>query len=237
MDEAPPAYEDIAGSTPGPALPPHPDLSSISLDGTLIYPTLPPATCLYELTHELDSGYSVVGILRLVPSCQQRKDGAPVNPRDKLIYEFQQPPMSPGTVEIVGKRRSTLPGRVFLRAKSGIKGRGWEVEHSHSGQKALLYRTRPSWKPERRGRLEWEDRGGDLIAEETLSQEGDESFRPVLKTLKTLDEKMMDILVTSWCVRLWLCNQKALADGRESEFGACMFSLPALSYLLTLFSL
>lgn len=222
--EAPPAYENIAGQNANADLPPEPDLSSISLDGTLIYPTVPPATSLYELTHEVDSGYSVIGILRLVPSRHQRENGIPVNPRDKPIYDFKQPPMTPGTVEIVGKRRSTLSGTVFLRVKNGIKGRGWEVEHSYSGQKAILYRTKPSWKPEKRERLDWQDAEGNLVAEEILSQ--DKESRPIMKILKTLDEKMMDILVTAWCARLWLCNQKAIAGGNETELQACAFLQP-----------
>lgn len=220
-NEAPPAYQDIEKQSGSTDLPPEPDLSSISLDGTLIYPTTPPATSLYELTHEVNSGYSVVGILRLVPSRQPREDGIPVNPRDKLIYEFRQPPMTPDTVEIVGKRRSTLPGTVFLRLKNRVTGRGWEVEHSYGGRKILLYRTKPSWRLEKRERLDWQDAGGNLVAEETWS--GDEGARPIMKILKELDEKMMDILVTSWCARLWLGNQKANAQGKESELDAGAF--------------
>lgn len=221
--EAPPAYEDIRRQNGSADVPPQPGLSNISLDGTLIYPTIPPATSLYELTHQVDSGYSVVGILRLVPSRQQRENGTPVNPQDKHIYDFQQPPMTPGTVEIVGKRRSTLPGTLFLRVKNGIKGRCWELEHVHSGQKVLLYRTKPSWKLEKRERLDWQDAEGELVAEETLSSQRGGS-RPIMKILKTLDEKMTDILVTAWCARLWLCNQKAIAYRTEAELQACVFS-------------
>ncbi|KAK2763695.1 hypothetical protein FQN54_009311 [Arachnomyces sp. PD_36] len=210
--EAPPAYEDVAPNA-STQLPPEPDLSSISLDGTLIYPTVPPATSLYELTHDITAGYSVVGIIRLVPTRQQRENGIPANPRDKPLYDFQQPPLTTDVVEMVGKRRSTLPGTVFLSTKNGIMGYGWEVEHSHGGQKVLLYRTKPSWKYEKKGRLEWQDADGEPVAEETL---GGESSLPALKIYKSLDEKMMDILVTSWCARLWLCSQNDLAKGRAS---------------------
>ncbi|PGH13465.1 hypothetical protein AJ80_06334 [Polytolypa hystricis UAMH7299] len=232
-DPPPPSYEETIGIVPPTAAAPAaatraqpaPDLSSITIDGTLIYPTLPPATALYELSHDLDAGFNKVDISRLVPRTTDVTTTS-MNPRDKLIYEFKQVIFST-TVEITGRRRSAVSGTLYLKPRIGLLKQGWEVWHtpasSTSSQRvgggghpdALLFRLKGSWNARRPEPLRWEDASGSLVALETVWQRGEDNSRPRLQILSPLPDGMMDILVTAWCARIWIGQQLRLAEERE----------------------
>ncbi|EEQ85771.1 uncharacterized protein BDCG_09040 [Blastomyces dermatitidis ER-3] len=194
------------------AQPPLPDLSDITLDGTLIYPTTPPATSLYAVSQHLDLGHSTIDVSRLVP--RRTSSGAlsaNPNPRDKVIYKFNRPVIN-GPVEIAGQRRSTLPGIVLLKSTRQLLKTGWVLWHVYRNKESMVFRVKPTRNPERQEVLEWQDGCGATVAIETLATDPDDPQvddrgvrRPRLQIVSaTLDDMMMDVLVTAWCARIWI---------------------------------
>ncbi|KAK2808987.1 hypothetical protein FQN50_004261 [Emmonsiellopsis sp. PD_5] len=233
----PPAYEsidqqqqqqpDTKHSLPPPSSTPNttPDLSDITLDTTLIYPTTPPATALYDLSHELDAGWGTIDISRLVPrtTSSSHQNPTPINPRDKSIYTFTQLPFST-TVEITGKRRSTLPGTLHLKStRHHLVKTGWELWQTHREEKSLLLRVKPTRSPEKQEVLSWEDGKGKQVAVETVGRGGGGGVRrarlQVVDGGLVGDDEMMDVLVTAWCARVWISSQLGRDEEWERERG------------------
>ncbi|OJD26119.1 hypothetical protein ACJ73_02506 [Blastomyces percursus] len=195
------------------AQPPLPDLSDITLDGTLIYPTTPPATSLYVVSQHLDLGHSTIDVSRLVP--RRTSSGAlsaNPNPRDKIIYKFNRPVLN-GPVEIAGQRRSTLPGIVLLKSTRQLLKTGWVLWHVYRNTESMVFRVKPTRNPERQEVLEWQDGCGATVAIESLATDPDDpqvdrrgARRPRLQIVSAtpLDDMMMDVLVTAWCARIWI---------------------------------
>ncbi|KAK2793968.1 hypothetical protein FQN52_000300 [Onygenales sp. PD_12] len=198
-----------------------PDLSDITLDTTLIYPTTPPATALYELSHELDAGWSTIDISRLVPRTSSHQETTPINPRDKNIYTFTQLPFST-TVEITGKRRSTLPGTLHLKStRHHLVKTGWELWQTHRDEKSLLLKVKPTRSPEKQEVLSWEDGKGAQVAVETVGRGGERRARlqVVDRRLVVGDDSMMDVLITAWCARIWISCQLFRDEEWQREKG------------------
>ncbi|KAG5297302.1 Alba superfamily domain-containing protein [Histoplasma ohiense] len=235
--DRPPAYEDIEShhyerSTPEPLphahprlqsqsspylhltaqLPP-PVLSDITLDGTLIYPTTPPATALYAISNNLNLDYSTISVSRLEPRRSSTGGLSPnLNLRDKIIYKFTRPVMSE-TVEIIGQRRSTLPGILLLKSTRQLLKTGWALWHVYKNTESMVFRVKPKRNPEKHEVLEWQDGCGTTVAIETLATDLDDvqcdrsrARRPRLQIVSStpLDDIMTDVLVTAWCARIWI---------------------------------
>ncbi|PGH09885.1 hypothetical protein AJ79_05612 [Helicocarpus griseus UAMH5409] len=199
-----------------------PDLSDITLDGSLIYPTQPPATALYELSHALDLGHSRIEISRLVARRSKAPQNAtPVNPRDKLMYSFTQPPMTYDCVEITGQRRSTISGTLYLKQSRHLFRSGWTLIRSHRGEEEVVFRIKPM---RRGGTTEWVDGKGGRVAVEVGSSGslggdsgGSEVIRPRLQIVAAaaMEDLMMDALVTAWCARIWIGWQSKTEEERR----------------------
>ncbi|PGH29142.1 hypothetical protein GX50_08103 [[Emmonsia] crescens] len=210
--EPPPQFQSTTSINLMPQ-PPPPDLSDITLDGTLIYPTIPPATSLYAVSHDLDLGHSEIEVSRLVP--RRTSTGAlrpNANPRDKVIYKFKRPVVY-DPVEIIGQRRSTLPGLLRLKPTRQLLKTGWVLWHVYRNTESMVFRVKPTRNPERQEVLEWQDGCGAPVAIETLAADPDDdqfdrsrSRRPRLQVVSAtpLDDMMMDVLVTAWCARIWI---------------------------------
>ncbi|OAX80473.1 hypothetical protein ACJ72_05193 [Emergomyces africanus] len=192
---------------------PLPNLSDITLDGTLIYPTTPPATSLYAVSHGLNLGHCLsIEVSRLVPRRTRTGALSPnANPRDKVIYKCNRS-LFCDLVEIVGQRRSTLAGMLHLKPTRQLLKTGWVLWHVYGNTESMVFRVKPTRNPERREVLEWQDGCGATVAIETLAAyPGDDRLghsrarRPRLQVVSAtpLDDMMMDVLVTAWCARIW----------------------------------
>ncbi|OJD15009.1 hypothetical protein AJ78_04694 [Emergomyces pasteurianus Ep9510] len=209
------------------AQPPLPDLSDITLDGTLIYPTTPPATSLYAVSHDLDLGHRAIEVSRLVPRRTSSGALSPnANPRDKIIYKFSRPVVY-DPVEIVGQRRSTLPGILQLKSTRQLLKTGWVLWHVYRNTESMIFRVKPTRNPERQEVLEWQDGCGAIIAIETLATyppDDDQlgrsrARRPRLQVVSAtpLDDMMMDVLVTAWCARIWITFKIKQEEEKEKN--------------------
>lgn len=231
LELPPPSYEESAPipeyePCPVPSRPVPSQLSKLTIDKTsinLIFsssPTSGSTDTAYELSHELDAGHSTISISRLLPF-SDTVPGLTTSRRPKQIYSFTQAILST-TVEIVGKRRKTLPGTVNLRINHSFLKHSWELWHQtqHNGEGTLLFRTRPTRHPEKADTLQWEDAERNLVAVETLWRAG---TRPGLHVVKELGDHMADVLVTGWCARIWAGWQTTIAEARGRELdSSCM---------------
>ncbi|KLJ11480.1 hypothetical protein EMPG_13339 [Blastomyces silverae] len=202
------------------AQPPPPDLSDITLDGTLIYPTTPPATSLYAVSQHLDLGHSTIDVSRLI------------------IYKFNRPVLH-GPVEIVGQRRSTLPGTLLLKPTRQLLKTGWVLWHVYRNTESMVFRVKPTRNPERQEVLEWQDGCGATVAIETLATDPDDpqvdryrARRPRLRVVSAtpLDDMMMDVLVTAWCARIWITFKLRQQEERDKSIPSIEFVKQRLSY-------
>lgn len=235
----PPSYEESApipeyqAPWSPPLRPVTSHISNFTIDKTFINPiSSSSAPCLntdaaYELSNELDAGHSTISISRLLPF-SDAVPGLVTSRRPKHIYSFTQPIFST-TVEIVGKRRNTLPGTVTLRTAHSFLKLSWEIWHQtpHNGEGVLLFRTRPTRNLQKADNLQWEDAGKDLVAVETLWKA---ETRPGLHVVKELGDHMADVLVTGWCARIWIGCQTGIAEARKKEldYSCLCHSLPIL---------
>ncbi|EEH37024.2 hypothetical protein PAAG_07442 [Paracoccidioides lutzii Pb01] len=194
--------------------PPPPNIHDITLDGTLIYPTTPPATALYATSFHLDLGHHEITISRLVPRrSRQNANIWPVQPREKDIYSFRRLPML-NTVEITGRSRSTIPGVLLLKPTQKLLKSGWVLWHVRRNTETMLFRVKPTRSSQRREMLRWQDGGGGTVAVETVARgSGDDVSghmrqpRLQIDADAPLDEMLMDALVTAWCARIWIGSQ------------------------------
>ncbi|WEW60529.1 hypothetical protein PRK78_006016 [Emydomyces testavorans] len=210
----PPSYEESASS------PASHSVSSQALNLTINKTFISPVTFssspetshpAYELSHELDAGHSTISISRLRPSTKTAPETG--SRREKHIYSFAQSLFS-NTVEIIGKRRSSLPGILCLRANHSFLKHSWEIWHraTSSDNSTLLFRTRPMRNPQKADRLQWEDPGRELVAVETVWKPG--STQPGLHVVKDVGEQIVDVLVTGWCAKIWIGWQMWIAENR-----------------------
>ncbi|KAI1966571.1 hypothetical protein LOZ58_000059 [Ophidiomyces ophidiicola] len=196
-------------------------ISHLEINKTFINPKSPTSasSCgiapVYELSHELDAGHSVISLSRHLPY-----QGPALETRSKRVYYFSQLPLS-DAVEIVGMRRSSLPGTLYLQLNRTLFRQMWELWHrpSSSEKSKLLFRTRPTKKVQKADKLQWENGDRELVAVETLSTN---ESAPDLHVVKDLETRMMDLLVTAWCAHIWIQRQVRIAEVRERELSSGM---------------
>ncbi|EFW16637.1 hypothetical protein D8B26_001372 [Coccidioides posadasii str. Silveira] len=230
----PPSYEESASGAAS-RVASGPKTFNLKIDRTAIntvgYSSANETSLTYRLSHELDTGHSTIAISRFAPFTNSPEF---TGRRDKHIYSFTQSLFST-TVEIIGKRRSTLPGTLYLRLNHSFLKQSWEVCHRPptSDRSTLLFRTRPTRNPHKVDKLQWEDAERQLVAVETQWC-ANEGSKPGLHVVKNLGDKLVDVLVTGWCAKIWNGWQMSIAEAREKEldsfrrkmaYGGQMFSI------------
>ncbi|EEP81943.1 predicted protein [Uncinocarpus reesii 1704] len=216
---APPSYSNL---TPSAALhePAHSissQISNLTIDRTFINPVTGSSPSevypSYQLSHELDAGYGTIEVSRITPFTESSAER-----RNKHIYSFTQYVFST-TVEIVGKRRSTLRGTIYLRLTHSLLKQSWEISHHNptTDKTTVLFRTRPVRNLHKEEKLQWEDGRRELVAVESQSSPESPGCKPGLHVVKELGDQMVDVLVTGWCAKIWVGWQMVIAETREKE--------------------
>lgn len=118
-----------------------------------------------------------------------------------------------------GKRKSSF-GHVWMRKSFAVGPSGWKVyeRQQADGKLDLLLKIQGGLFSKRRT-VEWKDAQGATIAREAMQQTqggsgAREGYRPVLDIVTPLDEKMIDLVVTVWCTRIWQENRAANHEHR-----------------------
>ncbi|KAB5511703.1 hypothetical protein GE09DRAFT_639319 [Coniochaeta sp. 2T2.1] len=206
-DSEPPSYSSVIASS-DPAVKSHgpTQLPHFYLDGTLIFPSAPPARASYEINS---------------PPCEAKSASYEVR---KIVYKLSTHGSSSGTVRsrverIYGFRPFRMPsflinGRRHMLIDGLGKGQVDQVEmvpawHGDASWTVEGYFKAKQSKGDqfrRRRSVSWLDQNDRVVAiEERVERDsyGKVKGLPELQLLAHMDEKMVDLLVTCWSARLW----------------------------------
>lgn len=194
------------------------DQLNLTIDGQLIYSTTPPATALYQTSSTLNMTGTSISISRLgspkprkpstdatAPSKHQDFDS------DKTIYDIHRIPLKLDKLELIGKRKSTLPGSIKM--ERGLLN--WKIWHEHKGSNTLLFRATPDTVTKNGSGLHWRDAGGQVLATERFESAGDGSDRCVMAFETRLEPAVQDVLVACWCAKVWAEALHPLYNGNS----------------------
>lgn len=189
---------------------------NLIIDGALIYPAEPPATALYELTRPLDGSGKVIGILMVTAKSSANRDD------DRHLYDFKAWLDRHSILELVGMRRTTYRHVMFSKG-FGLTGRHWTVRSNEKTQTKVLLVARGG-----RGGVVWRDGDGKIVAYEKkmvapTASEHSSGF-PSLELQCSMEKRVMDLLVTAWCARIWqaaAASNKAKRSFKDCE--SCLF--------------
>jgi hypothetical protein len=205
-DMGPPSYATVVGAANPTASHRTAQLPHFYLDGTLIFPSAPPARASYEINS---------------PPCEAKSASYEVR---KIFYKLSTRGSSSGTIRsrvdpIYGFRPFRMPS--FL-----INGRRHMLIDGLGGGRVAQVEMVPAWHGDARWTVEgyfrtkqtggdrfrkhrsvsWVDGKGRVIAvEERVARDTDGKVKalPGLELLVEMEEKMVDLLVTCWAARLW----------------------------------
>lgn len=205
-DTEPPSYATVIGAANPTANHRTTQLPHFYLDGTLIFPSAPPARASYEINS---------------PPCEAKSASYEVR---KIVYKLSTRSGSSGTIRsridpIYGFRPFRMPtflinGRRHVLIDGLGKGRveqvemvpawhgdaGWTIEGYFKTKQTVSDRFR------KRRSVSWVDKKGRVLAvEERVERDTDGRVTglPGLELLVEMEEKMVDLLVTCWSARLW----------------------------------
>lgn len=197
---------------------------TIHIDGVLIFPSEPPANALYQLSRDLLAGtrISIQRIDHEIHTLSNRGPRARV--KDRLLYTFSHRMFDDRFIEIVGKRKECF-GEISMAKISSFRKHTWDVRPSitsriGTGHSQIACKQTRKWLPSGNDKpQEWRDAKGLLIAiEDVLSlgpgSEGILITNPSIRIVEPLEQKLMDLLVTAWCARIW--NQNLKSTGQFS---------------------
>ncbi|RFU30385.1 hypothetical protein B7463_g5942, partial [Scytalidium lignicola] len=192
------------------------EFKSLTLDKSLIYPSIPPSQALYSLSYTLNSLGSEITLRRSVPGLT-RLDGSTTRATDKDLFHITRPPLSHTSFEIKGLRRSTYPGTAYLDLKMGLKGKYWECKFK--GQVVLRQKSGV-----------WVDEDGKEIAREQnalpRSKSKDKNKvnaidygvkeHPKISFVDDVDQLLMDLMIAVWCAKTWYCATYGAKSARPT---------------------
>ena len=206
----PPSYEAVTGHEPRHSLPTG-ELTTLILDGCLIYPAIPPSRALYELTNPpSDAKTKVYGVEKLTYKLSATDGEGSIRRHRDHLYDFKTNyfGMTSNHMVVEGKasRRRAFQ-KVFI---SPCLGRTtWKVRgHFKIEQKLLGHLTHDK-------EVLWKDETGNLLAVEMKSSRKEDDTLddlPRLNFKTQMDEKTMDLLVACWAAQVWKEAQKDLAE-------------------------
>jgi hypothetical protein len=219
QDNDPPPYDSPTNTTS--VFPPQ----SILLDRCLVFPSQPPSNALYQLNHDLGSGHSTT-IGRIDHSITlSHGRTARTRIKDRVIYTFSHRLFNDTVIEVAGKRRDGFTFVLIVKSSS-MRGSGWKVCASSAStrhQGAMILHCKPvsTWFNHSDTTFKWVDAGGKTIAVENKPNSRPKSSKDrkeehtgfdinqSLDILEPLEQKALDLLVTSWCARVWHDNTQA----------------------------
>lgn len=183
---------------------------SLTMDNSLIYPTIPPSAALYHIPRPLFFHGDRVYLQRSVardpfPSGKQRRG------LNEELYELRRIPYTDDREIALIARRPACYGensrRTRMRRVRGLLGTTWEivvddvvVVKGHRGQ--------------------WKHGSGPVIArEETLDlplrcyNAEQQKISGVLVVLAGVEQQIQDLVVAAWCGKIWLLASDSMVNG------------------------
>jgi hypothetical protein len=200
------------------------DLPILVIDNCKIYSAYAPTRTLYRLSNPVyDANRTVYGIEKF----RYRIDNTSTEPKLKHtvdhIYDISREVQLRAlpTVHIKGFTSSKRTYKSVTISDATKVGLGYKVEDDHPANKEdneLLKTERPFIDLLNQGRgntVEWKDSSGQVIAVETKLQRDEDkkvAEPPRLAIKATIDDKLYDLLVASWCAVIW---REAKSDLKE----------------------
>lgn len=234
LDGAPPAYERheydevyTADDPPVHQLPlqdtaSHSQLSStittaplsLTMDNSLIYPTIPPSTALYHIPQSLFFHGDRVYLQRSVPR-EPFPSGKPRRGLNEDLYELRRIPYTDDRELALIDRSPAYrdncvgkdPSSKRIRRVRGLIGTTWEVTVDDM---VVLKGLKDKWK----------HASGALVASEEILNLPLRCYNPeqqkisaVLVIQAEIEQQMQDLLVAAWCGKIWLLASNSGTSG------------------------
>jgi hypothetical protein len=206
-DGSPPSYSSViigASSATTPAV--ASQLPHFYLDGTLIFPSAPPSRASYELNSPPCEAKSASYELRKIvyKLSTQGSNSGTVRVRVDRIYGFR--PFRMPSFLINGRRHVLIDGFGKGQVDQVEMIPAWHGDAEWTVGEYFKVKQRASDRFRRNRSVSWLDPEGRVLAvEERVERDaaGRTKGLPGLQVLVELDERMVDLLVTCWCARLW----------------------------------
>lgn len=202
----PPSYSAVVTSNPRTQI--HgSELPSFVLDGTLIFPSDPPSTAMYQLSGDPLVATSHSYELRRL-RYKLTSDGAVRQSRTDVLYQIL-PSRTPHYLYIGGRTVVLLFGKAESRAtyseanmRPGLGSGKWKVPGHFRTSTRALNRLKGHCE------VQWLDwNSGKLIALEkrsnTLNGTGKAKSLPRLEIKDDMEDRKRDLLVACWVAKLW----------------------------------
>ena len=200
--------------------------------GVLIFPSEPPANALYQLSRDLIAG-TRISISRIDHEIYTSPSNIPTTRvKDRLVYTFSHQIFDDSSIEIIGKRRGSFP-LLLMRRIPRFHEERWFVSSPATAKPSSNFVLRCTHInvsfPSKSNPYRWYDAHDELVAIEDLLSQNREPHRgsvtnPPLRIIMPLDQKLMDVLVASWCARVWNHNLrgtgqiKSISKGKNASF-------------------
>ncbi|XEU99973.1 hypothetical protein FSHL1_005260 [Fusarium sambucinum] len=216
--DLPPSYDTTTQPQPAPQLQhdqqsqPSEDLPILIIDDCKIYSAYAPTRTLYELSNPVyDANRTVYGIEKFRYRTDDTGTKSKLKYVEDHIYDISR--------EVQLRALPTIHIKGFTSSKRTYKsvnivdatkvGGGYKVEEDNADKDEILRTGRPFKDLLNQGRgntVEWKDASGQVIAIETkLQRDEDKNVveLPRLAIKATINDKLYDLLVTSWCAVVW----------------------------------
>ncbi|UZP35245.1 hypothetical protein NXS19_003061 [Fusarium pseudograminearum] len=203
MLDLPPSY-DTTQPQPAPQLQhdqesqPSEDLPTLIIDDCRIYSAYAPTRTLYQLSNPVaDANRTVYGIEKFRYRVNDTSTESKLKHVEDHIYDISR--------EVQLRALPTIHIKGFTSSKRTYKS----VNIVDATKEELLRTERPFKDLLNQGRgntVEWKDASGQVIAVETKLQRDDNKNivePPRLAIKASINDKLYDLLVTSWCAVIW----------------------------------
>ncbi|KAK2011585.1 hypothetical protein LZ32DRAFT_648461 [Colletotrichum eremochloae] len=204
-DVKPPTYDDTlteargqlnCGETP-----------TLFLDKTTIFANTSPPRALYELSNIVTEARSLIyGVQKVVYRVSPAVGSDKIRTRLDHIYDFTQDPlkalesykMQLNNVVVIRGQMSSKKTYKEVHLMPGVTG--WKIkDHFKVGDS-------PAHQLKHENEVHWKNMEGEVVAIETLPKRDKEKKllnMPQLEIKIPMEDKELDLLVTSWMARLW----------------------------------
>lgn len=151
---------------------------------------------IYQISHPLDTVTQSISVRHA--KARPRMWEYPLRPdrfvRENVLYDIVPLTIDYQELKLRGNPDSPLAGTIIMRR---IWTGSWKVHHEYEGKRVLLFRTTPDWSQDQNEGYRWATEDGQLLARTGGHEESKFRFE------KTLDRKILDVLVTCWIAKIW----------------------------------
>ncbi|OIW26210.1 hypothetical protein CONLIGDRAFT_634515 [Coniochaeta ligniaria NRRL 30616] len=205
-DTEPPSYATVVGAANATANHRTAQLPHFSLDGTLIFPSAPPARASYEINSPpCEAKSASYEVRKIVYKLSTRgSSSGTVRSRVDPIYRFR--PFRMPSFLINGRRHVLIDGIGEDRVAQVEMVPTWHGDAGWTVEGYFKTRQAPGDRFRKNRSLSWVDKTGRVVAvEERVGRDTDGKVTglPSLELLVHMEERMVDLLVTCWSARLW----------------------------------